>query len=535
MTESWKGRKANFPSLVPCHQPLGAGVTEPSTSRRQRRRTRQLEPVDGSSKSNQASSLPGSGPGSGAPSEHVSCHVCGDKAVPHIHYGGQCCFSCKAFFRRVVNTYFNTGASTKTDQLKATAAAELRCRASDNCQISPETRRTCQACRYKKCLSVGMKASWVLSTEEKRQRFRQRQQKQQQKSDTPEVDQQQQPSFSTREESDEPSSDTSNSEVATKPIFAPAANDNQELAYLESVFDWCTGEIQNTKALQEQMINVDVWPLLYSEAYTRLQMHQSHNKGSSSSNCEDDMYQLLHNSMLQATFTVLQRALLFLFNVPSFANLSLSLRIRLLKSNLRSVCHLWSAWRHLASVMSSASSLLQMPPSSVKSSTEGTTNRTRTHHYSCPASISSCTQTSDELEFSQAIVRLKEPVIEPPVIKEEKMDQSGGEEDLFARLVVVLDGSQCNGQKLPKMVHTLLTLSVIFVVDTIEDYHPNDRICLEQYRVHYMNLLHTFLKTSPSNVDQTEHYLARAGRVLNLIETMRHKPTSNIEDIVNVQ
>ena len=34
----------------------------------------------------------------------ISCPVCGDTAVAHFHYGGMCCYSCKAFFRRVVNT-----------------------------------------------------------------------------------------------------------------------------------------------------------------------------------------------------------------------------------------------------------------------------------------------------------------------------------------------------------------------------------------------------------------------------------------------
>ena len=35
----------------------------------------------------------------------IDCPVCGDTAVAHFHYGGMCCYSCKAFFRRVVNTY----------------------------------------------------------------------------------------------------------------------------------------------------------------------------------------------------------------------------------------------------------------------------------------------------------------------------------------------------------------------------------------------------------------------------------------------
>ena len=31
----------------------------------------------------------------------ILCRICGDSAVRHVHYGGHCCFSCKAFFRRV--------------------------------------------------------------------------------------------------------------------------------------------------------------------------------------------------------------------------------------------------------------------------------------------------------------------------------------------------------------------------------------------------------------------------------------------------
>jgi hypothetical protein len=31
----------------------------------------------------------------------ILCRICGDSAVRHVHYGGHCCFSCKAFFRWV--------------------------------------------------------------------------------------------------------------------------------------------------------------------------------------------------------------------------------------------------------------------------------------------------------------------------------------------------------------------------------------------------------------------------------------------------
>ena len=35
----------------------------------------------------------------GGEGSKISCRICGDTAVKHVHYGGHCCFSCKAFFR----------------------------------------------------------------------------------------------------------------------------------------------------------------------------------------------------------------------------------------------------------------------------------------------------------------------------------------------------------------------------------------------------------------------------------------------------
>ncbi len=90
---------------------------------------------------------------SGSSPAFLACHVCGDRAPNHIHYGGIACFSCRAFFRRSVpkhNSYF--------------------CMADAACRITPSTRKNCQFCRYQGCLRAGMKASWVLSDKEKLER-----------------------------------------------------------------------------------------------------------------------------------------------------------------------------------------------------------------------------------------------------------------------------------------------------------------------------------------------------------------------------
>merc|ERR1712133_31902 len=84
------------------------------------------------------------------------CHVCGDRAIAHMHYGGICCYSCKAFFRRAVQS--------GKDKV-------YRCKRSGNCQVSLESRRSCQKCRFLKCLSVGMTSAWVLSEEQCTIRF----------------------------------------------------------------------------------------------------------------------------------------------------------------------------------------------------------------------------------------------------------------------------------------------------------------------------------------------------------------------------
>ena len=83
------------------------------------------------------------------------CKVCGDKAASHNHYGGTACYSCRAFFRRCC--------FTKIERHPCKNDIE------DRCVINMNTRRNCIACRFNKCLQVGMKREWIMTMEEKRE------------------------------------------------------------------------------------------------------------------------------------------------------------------------------------------------------------------------------------------------------------------------------------------------------------------------------------------------------------------------------
>lgn len=84
------------------------------------------------------------------------CHVCGERAGKHSYYGGEVCPSCRAFFRRSVQSGYN---------------ATYCCVKDGSCEVTLKTRKNCQFCRYKLCLSVGMKTSWVLTEEERKLKF----------------------------------------------------------------------------------------------------------------------------------------------------------------------------------------------------------------------------------------------------------------------------------------------------------------------------------------------------------------------------
>jgi nuclear receptor subfamily 1 group D protein 1 len=66
------------------------------------------------------------------------CKVCGDEASG-FHYGVDSCEGCKGFFRRCITQGMNH-----------------QCTNSQQCEMTPFSRNSCQFCRLKKCFAVGM-------------------------------------------------------------------------------------------------------------------------------------------------------------------------------------------------------------------------------------------------------------------------------------------------------------------------------------------------------------------------------------------
>uniref|UniRef100_U5EWZ8 Putative estrogen-related receptor err n=1 Tax=Corethrella appendiculata TaxID=1370023 RepID=U5EWZ8_9DIPT len=66
------------------------------------------------------------------------CLVCGDIASG-FHYGVASCEACKAFFKRTIQ-----------------GNIEYTCPANNDCEINKRRRKACQACRFRKCLLMGM-------------------------------------------------------------------------------------------------------------------------------------------------------------------------------------------------------------------------------------------------------------------------------------------------------------------------------------------------------------------------------------------
>ncbi|KAF2356984.1 Zinc finger nuclear hormone receptor-type [Trinorchestia longiramus] len=95
--------------------------------------------------------------------------ICGDVAKS-MHFGGLCCDSCKAFFRR----------SVQSDGFR-----HFKCSGDNHCIISIASRKFCKLCRFNKCEKVGMVREWVMSEEERIQLMKSRLNK---KSEGPEAE-----------------------------------------------------------------------------------------------------------------------------------------------------------------------------------------------------------------------------------------------------------------------------------------------------------------------------------------------------------
>uniref|UniRef100_A0A3B4Y4T8 Nuclear receptor subfamily 1, group I, member 2 n=1 Tax=Seriola lalandi dorsalis TaxID=1841481 RepID=A0A3B4Y4T8_SERLL len=80
--------------------------------------------------------------------EPRACGVCGDQAKGY-HFNALTCEGCKGFFRRAIKR-----------------STQLRCPFLNKCSITKNNRRSCQACRLRKCQAIGMRKEMVMSEKE---------------------------------------------------------------------------------------------------------------------------------------------------------------------------------------------------------------------------------------------------------------------------------------------------------------------------------------------------------------------------------
>ncbi|XP_055328999.1 nuclear receptor subfamily 1 group D member 1-like isoform X2 [Paramacrobiotus metropolitanus] len=66
------------------------------------------------------------------------CQICGAEATGN-HYGANTCEGCKGFFKRSLPVF-----------------RTFRCFFGNRCEVSPDTRNRCKACRFRKCIEAGM-------------------------------------------------------------------------------------------------------------------------------------------------------------------------------------------------------------------------------------------------------------------------------------------------------------------------------------------------------------------------------------------
>ncbi|KAI3356326.1 hypothetical protein L3Q82_017548, partial [Scortum barcoo] len=80
--------------------------------------------------------------------EPRACGVCGDLAKGY-HFNALTCEGCKGFFRRAIKR-----------------STQLHCPFLNKCNITKNNRRSCQACRFRKCQAIGMRKEMVMSEKE---------------------------------------------------------------------------------------------------------------------------------------------------------------------------------------------------------------------------------------------------------------------------------------------------------------------------------------------------------------------------------
>merc|ERR1712227_1165290 len=71
------------------------------------------------------------------------CTICNGPSASHLHYGAIACYSCRAFFRRGIGKSYCCVEGT------------------GDCTIDWSNRRSCQWCRFDRCLKAGMKPELV--------------------------------------------------------------------------------------------------------------------------------------------------------------------------------------------------------------------------------------------------------------------------------------------------------------------------------------------------------------------------------------
>ena len=85
----------------------------------------------------------------------MNCKVCqNSKASSHSYYGATgICPSCRGFFMRSVQSEIYSKFQ--------------KCPSTYECVIDSKSRKSCKSCRFQKCLSAGMKITYVITSREK--------------------------------------------------------------------------------------------------------------------------------------------------------------------------------------------------------------------------------------------------------------------------------------------------------------------------------------------------------------------------------